>query len=168
MPLGDERPYMEWCDVFDDSGTRTGRTAARGTELRQGEYYLVVQVWIRNERGEYLIQQRAPHLDSGPGIWATTAGYVLAGEESMAGAIREVREELGIQLLPASLRRFERLNMENRIEDIWLAEVPNDSINTPILGSEVTNWKWATKSEIRQMIRCGEFFAYSYFETLPE
>lgn len=159
---------MEICDVLDEHGMRTGRTAVRGTILARGEYYLAVQVWIRNEAGEYLIQRRAAHLASGAGMWATTAGYVLAGESSIAGGVREVYEELGLQLSPAQLRLFDRLTMERQIEDVWIAEVPKQALGMPQLGSEVSDWQWASKDTLRQMISEGRFFAYSYFDLLPE
>jgi 8-oxo-dGTP diphosphatase len=159
---------MEMCDVYSESGTRTGSTVVRGTKLLPGEYYLVVQVWIRNEKGEYLIQRRALHLESGPGMWATTAGYILTGEESIPGAIREVREELGIQLSAGVFHHFDQLAGGYLLQDIWLAEVSEDAIGTPDLGSEVSQWKWASKAEISQMIKNGEFFAYSYFDRLPK
>lgn len=156
------------CDVVDEFGTRTGRAVIRGTELAPDEFHLVVHVWIRVETGEYLIQQRAPDLESDPGTWATTVGYVLAGEDSISGAIREASEELGIQLSPAHLRRFDRLKMENRIEDLWLAEVSRNSTDAPTLGSEVTDWKWVSKAELEQMVSRGDFVAYSYFGNIPE
>jgi 8-oxo-dGTP diphosphatase len=159
---------MEMCDVHDESGTHTGRIVARGTDLPQGQYYLVVQVWIRNESGEYLIQQRAPHLISGPGIWATTAGYVLAGEESISGAIREVNEELGLQLSPVHFTLYDRHILENRIEDVWFADVSSDVIGAPNLGPEVSDWKWVSKSELGQMVSTGDFFAYSYIDRILE
>lgn len=159
---------MEMCDVHDESGMRTGRIVARNTLLGQGEYYLVVQVWLRNEDGEYLIQQRALHLTTGPGMWATTAGYVISGEDSISGAMREVMEELGIALAPASLSRFLSLIMDDRIENVWLADVQKSAINGVTLDIDVADWKWASKARIRQMIDQGEFFGYSYFESLPE
>jgi 8-oxo-dGTP diphosphatase len=157
---------MEICDVLDEAGNRTGRTVMRGTKLAPGEYYSVVHVWIRNEAGEYLVQQRAPQLDSDPGIWATTVGYVLADEASIYGAMREVREELGIQLSPEQLTRVARHKMDNRIEDVWLAGVTLAAIGVPAAGPEVSNWKWASKTELEKMVGRGDFFAYSYFGTL--
>lgn len=157
---------MEMCDVFDESEMRTGQIVARGTHLRQGEYYLVVQVWIRNEAHEYLIQQRAMHLSTGPGIWATTAGYVMAGEESIDGAIREVEEELAITLFPTQLKQFIRLKMDDRLENVWIADVSKAEI-APVLNVDVSDWKWASKQAISEMIKQGTFFGYSYFDTLP-
>ncbi len=157
----------ELCDVFDDMGVSTGQTVVRGTTLRAGEYYLVVQVWIRNAFGQYLIQQRAPHLLSGAGMWATTAGQVLAGETSLAGAVREVQEELGLTLPPALCQRFDRLKMGDLMQDIWLVEIGDLALGEPKLGIEVTAWQWASKHQIAQMIQQGQFFAYSYFARLP-
>jgi 8-oxo-dGTP diphosphatase len=159
---------MELCDVLDATGTPTGRIVERGTVLPPDEYYLVVQVWIRNEAGAYLIQQRAHHLASAPGIWAITAGYVQTGEASLTAAIRETNEELGVQLLPAHLTRFDRLRTEYRIEDVWLAHVTQAAIGVPAPGDEVADWQWATKATITQMIEQGLFFRYSYFDQIPE
>lgn len=158
---------MEICDTYDASGNRTGRTVIRGAELPDGEYYLAVHVWIRNEQGDYLIQQRAPHLIY-PGVWASTAGMVQAGEDSMTGAIREIAEELGIQTTPAQFKPLMRLCTDNRVEDVWLVDLPNTTTATVTLGPEVTDWRWAAKSTLRQMIQSGSFYAYSYFDQLPD
>lgn len=157
---------MEICDIVDELGNRTGRVTARGTELARGEYYPVVHVWIRDELGNYLIQQRAFHLSSSPGIWAVTVGYILSGEDSISGAIREVEEELGIQLLTSHLKRVDRHAMENRFEDVWLADISRSSIGTPILGSEVADWKWVSGLELEQMVSLNNFFRYSYFDNI--
>jgi 8-oxo-dGTP pyrophosphatase MutT (NUDIX family) len=162
-----EQISTEMCDVYDRSGARTSRTVSRGTPLLGDEYYLVVQVWIRDVAGDYLVQQRAPHLASGPGMWATTAGYVLSGEDSLSGAIREVREELGIQLTPAQLWRFDQVAMDGMLQDIWMADVSKDAIGAPVLGPEVADFRWAAKAELVHMIGRGDFYAYSYLNSMP-
>jgi len=159
---------MELCNVVDEFGTRTGPVVTRGTKLAIGEFYLVVHVWIRDENANYLIQQRSVHLASNPGIWATTVGYVLADEDSLAGAIREVEEELGIRLLSAQLSRFDQHTIENRVEDIWFAEILSGSMDMPTLGPEVTDWKWVSKAELEQMASRGNFFRYSYLSDILE
>jgi 8-oxo-dGTP diphosphatase len=157
---------MELCDIVDESGNRTGRVAPRGSALSLGEFFPVVHVWIRDEFGNYLIQQRAFDRLSDPGVWAITAGYILAGEDSLSGAIREVEEELGIQLSPSHLKRFDRHALENRLEDIWLADIPRSSMGTPTLGPEVADWKWVSKVELEQMAGRNDFFRYSYLDDI--
>ena len=158
---------MEMCDIVDEFGTRTGRTVARGTRLAPDEYLLVVHVWIRDEAGRYLIQQRSLELDTEPGVWATTAGHVLADEDSLAAAIRETNEELGIQLSSPQLRRLDRLTREHAVQDVYLAAVSRDALGAPVAGPEVADWKWATKAELEQWASRGEFFPYSYLGRLP-
>ena len=37
---------MELWDVLDEHGNKTGKIVDRGTELGQGEYRLVIDVWL--------------------------------------------------------------------------------------------------------------------------
>jgi len=157
----------ERLDVLDAQGNRTGRTVVRGTTLQPDEYHLAVHVWIRNAAGAYLIQQRAFHLADGPGVWATTVGYVLAGEDSRSAAMRETQEELGLLLEPNALRHWQRLTTGWRIQDVWLAEALNEAQAQVVIGPEVAAVLWATKPEIATMIARGAFFGYSYFAELP-
>jgi 8-oxo-dGTP pyrophosphatase MutT (NUDIX family) len=159
---------VEICDIVDELGNRTGRTAPRGLELAPGEFFPVVHVWIRDELCNYLIQQRAFNLASGPGIWAVTVGYVLAGEDSLSGAIREVKEELGIQLSPSHLIQIDQHAMEKRVEDVWLADILRSSMDRPISGTEVADWKWVSRDELKQMASRNDFFRYSYLDTMLE
>jgi 8-oxo-dGTP diphosphatase len=156
---------MEMCNIVDELGNRTGRVVTRGMNLAPGEFYPVVHVWIRDKLSNYLIQQRAFHLASSPGVWAVTVGYMLAGEDSISGAIREVKEELGIQLSSSQLKLIDRHTMENRVEDVWLADISRSSMGSPILGPEVADWKWVSKAELEQMVNQNDFFRYSYFNT---
>ena len=152
----------EICDVVDEFGKPTGKVVTRGTKLGTGDYYLVVHVWISDEDNHYLIQQRAFHLASSPGVWATTVGYVIANEESIDGAIREVKEELNVELLRTHLKRVDRHVLDNRVEDVWVAELPRESIATPIPGEDVAKYRWVSRNELEHMVNQGMFFRYSY------
>jgi 8-oxo-dGTP pyrophosphatase MutT (NUDIX family) len=163
-----ESQPMELCDLVDEQGAPTSQTVPRGTPLAPGEYYQVVHVWIRNEAGEYLVQQRAHDLDTDPDVWAVTAGYVQAGEDRMSAAVRETREELGLALQPDQLRRLRQQALENRFEDVWLATVTRAALGPPQPGPEVADWKWASKAALSELIGRGEFFRYSYFGSLPD
>lgn len=152
--------------MLDENGMKTGRRIVRGQGLRLGDFHLVVHVWIRNDEHEFLIQRRADHLNWMPGIWATTGGSVIAGEDSLTGAIRETKEELGIDVNPDRLDKIARLRRIDSIVDLWLAEIRMDEWVVPCLGAEVSEVKWASKSEIREMVSYGQFYEYSYLEML--
>ena len=46
---------MELWDLYNEQRELTGRDHVRGEEVPQGFYHLVVHIWIRNSKGEYLI-----------------------------------------------------------------------------------------------------------------
>lgn len=159
--------HVELWDILDRYGHSTGRVMVRGDEIQPGDYHLVVHIWIRNERGEYLIQKRADTVEQWPGIWATTGGSVLAGENSLSGAIREVEEEMGLVLSRSALRLLLRHMRSTAIVDVWYAEVASEDGSGSSPGLEVSDIMWASKHQIRDMIGRGDFFPYDYFEILP-
>lgn len=152
----------EWWDVYDFRRQKTGRGHRRGDPMHDDEYHLVVQVWIRNRRGAWLISQRAPGK-SHPMEWEPTGGSVLAGESSLDGALREVREELGIALDPArgilfcSARR-EKPTWENPgFLDVWVFEHDCAISELTLQQEETCAAAWATEAEIRHMMADGRF-----------
>jgi 8-oxo-dGTP pyrophosphatase MutT (NUDIX family) len=159
---------MELCNVVDQWGIHTGRVVTRGTELCSGEYYPVVHIWIRDETGQYLIQQRALHLEFAPGVWATTGGYVQAGEEYLDAAIREVAEELGIVLAAGDLRHIARVPKDDVVQDIWLVDCAGSALGAITLNEDVADTAWVFWSELERRVGVGEFFPYSYFSRLIE
>ena len=89
---------MELWDLYDENRIPTGETHVRGERIPEGSYHLVVHVWIRNERGEYLISRRSASRPTYPLLWECVGGSVLAGEDSRSAALRETLEEVGIRL----------------------------------------------------------------------
>ena len=89
----------ELWDIYDINRKPTGRTVERGKPMKSGEYHIVVNVWIRNSKGEWLISKRTPNKHF-PLLWEPTGGSAVSGESSFDAAIRETREELGVELDP--------------------------------------------------------------------
>jgi isopentenyldiphosphate isomerase len=159
---------MELWDILGEQGNKTGRTIVRGEKLKEDEYHLVVHIWILNDKNEFLIQKRAEHLKLMPGLWAATGGSVIAGEDSLTGAIREVKEELGIDVDIANLTKLRRIKRKNNLSDVWLVR-QNVSLEDVIVQvEEVSQAKWAAKEDIENMVEEGTFFNYGdeYFNFL--
>jgi 8-oxo-dGTP diphosphatase len=62
----------------------------------------VVGAVIRNERGDVLCALRSSRM-SMPGLWEFPGGKLEPGEEPEAALIREIREELGVELETGAL-----------------------------------------------------------------
>lgn len=149
---------MELWDVLDGNGQKTGRLAVRGQgrALGPGEFHLVVHVWIKNRRGEFLISRRTPNKTF-PLMWETTGGSAVQGDDSLQAALREVKEELGITLDPRAGQLLLRRQYDDHFTDVWQFETEVDLTQVVYQPEEVCGAKWAGPGEIRRMIAAGEF-----------
>ncbi len=66
---------------------------------------IVVAAALTNEAGEILLQIR-PEGRSMAGLWEFPGGKVDAGESPESALVREVKEELGVEIDPANLMPF--------------------------------------------------------------
>lgn len=95
----------EWFDVVDEQNRVIGK-APRGEVHRRKLRHRAVHILVFNTRGELFLQQRALWKDDFPGVWdSSSAGHVSAGDGMDETALREVAEELGVEL-PETPRRI--------------------------------------------------------------
>ncbi len=169
-------PNEIW-DVLDADGNKTGRYHERGRKMAAGDYHLVVHVWKHNSRGEWLIDKRAVReVDDLGGKWETTGGSAVAGDDSLTAALREAKEELGINLDPNKGTLFQRIARHGNdgrtwFQDAWVFEhdCPIDAVR--FQEGETCDAMWATTKKIREMMAAGEFLNkrfYPYFDEMVE
>ena len=154
---------MEIWDLYNERRELTGRTHTRGDVIPDGYYHLVVHVWIRNSRGEYLQTKRAPEK-SMAGLWESTGGSALLGEDSLTAALREVREETGLRLDPNAGRLLLQFSGDHYLCDTWLFEREIDLDEIVLRPGETCGKRLADADEIRALNKAGEFFAFEDLE----
>jgi isopentenyldiphosphate isomerase len=97
----------ELFDVVTYGGRPTGRTKPRGDVHRDGDWHRAVHVWVTgiDDHGPFLtFQRRSLAKDTWPGrLDATVGGHYRAGEE-LRETLREVEEEIGVNVDLADLR----------------------------------------------------------------
>jgi len=156
----------ELWDLYNGKREKTGRILQRGEPIPKDFYHLTVSVWLMNNQGQYLLSQRHPNK-SYPLYWECTGGSVLAGESSLEGAIREVKEELGISLNPkmGQLIYQERRNQTQDFYDVWLFELESElHISDCVLQeTEVIDVKWASKEQITELFNSGRLHPLLYY-----
>ena len=161
---------LELWDILDENGNKTGKTIERGKPTKKGEYNLVVHVWIQNSEGEYLIQKRAANKTYSL-LWAATGGHAITGDDSLRAALREVKEELGLDLSPDNgvrLFRIKRDYFDNPdFLDVWLFKENVDINSLTFHPDEVCGAMWAKSEDILTMIDEGLFVKeYTYLNEL--
>lgn len=143
---------MEKWDLYNVNLEKTGVTVLRGEPIPKGLYHLSVSAWIVNQQGQYLLSQRHP-AKKYPLCWECTGGAVLSGENSLQGAVREVKEELGIQLLPKSGELIYQVRRDpiQDFYDVWLFHLDIDSQELKLQKSEVVAAQWVDKQELLEL-----------------
>jgi isopentenyldiphosphate isomerase len=99
----------ELFDVLRADGEPTGQVKRRADVHRDGDWHRSVHVWVAGseDRQSFLLfQRRGLNKDTWPGrLDATVGGHYRHGE-TLADALREVEEEIGIEVREEDLRRL--------------------------------------------------------------
>lgn len=156
---------VELWDVYDSDRNLTGRLHPRGTPLPEGDYHLVVQVWMRNSRGEYLLTKRTPNKTH-PGKWETTGGCAQAGDDSLSAVLREAKEETGLKLDPERGRLFLSFRGRDAFADIWLFEQDFNLADVVFQEGETCGAMYASPEKIYEMLHAGVLVPCSYLDQL--
>lgn len=147
----------ELWDLYSGEREKTGATLLRGTPIPKGQYHLVVSVWIVNSKEQYLLSQRHPDKPY-PCFWECTGGSVLAGEDSLKGALREVKEELGISLEASQGKLIYQTRRETSQDfyDVWLFHADIDIEKIILQETEVVDVQWVSRDSLLDMFQNGK------------
>jgi DNA-binding Xre family transcriptional regulator/isopentenyldiphosphate isomerase len=166
-------PDAEIWDLYDENRELLGKDHVRGEQLPIDGYHLVVHVWIRNSKGEYLISQRSANRPTFPLVWECVDGSVVKGEDSLQGALREVKEEVGVDLLPekgqvilSDIKKIEFGKVVNKIVDVWLFEYDGEVDLGNATTDEVAQVAWMNREQIKELFDANMFVdTLEYFFT---
>ncbi len=143
----------EWFDVVDESDVVVSRATRRDVHAR-GLRHRAVHVLVFNRAGELFLQQRSRNKDIAPGAWDSSAsGHLEAGEDYDAGAVRELREEIGLSLA-APPARWLRVSacVETGQEFVWVYRVESEGPFT-LLAEEIEQGAWWPLAKVVQGLR---------------
>ena len=158
---------MEFWNLYDYKGNKKNKIAIRGTKLNDDDFHLVVNAWIINDKGEFLITQRTKTKTHAL-MWECTGGSAMIGENSLQAAIREVKEELGIDILEndaifiGETRRYFKSCPD--ILHVWLFKSNVELKDIKIQEEEVNDVMWASSSKIANLLKNHKFEANSFID----
>ena len=86
-------------DIYDENDNPTGEVLPFGEVHARKLWHRVIDGHVVNSKGEFLLARRAMTTVNNPGEWdCAFGGHVNAGESYLEGAIREAKEEIGLDL----------------------------------------------------------------------
>jgi isopentenyl-diphosphate delta-isomerase len=154
----------EVLDVVNDCDEVIAQAARREVHAR-GLKHRAVHVLVFNRRGDLFLQRRAAAKDTFPGRYDSSAsGHVESGEEYDDCAVRESREELGLEIERNQLNKLFKINAcrETGCEFVWVYAVRGD-FQPRVNPAEIDEGAFWDVAAIQQLVadhpqRCAPSF----------
>lgn len=147
---------MELWDAYREDGTLAGCNLVRGGEIPDGLFHLVSEIIVRHEDGMFLLMQRDLTKPNFPGLYeASAGGSAVAGERPYDAAIRELREETGIEA--TKLEQIYRCISKDTIYYGYLCKTNCNKDSIKLQQGETISYLWLTKEEFFKFIESDKY-----------
>lgn len=159
----------EFLNLIDEHSRLTRTAKPRSLVHRDGDLHPTVHIWLvkRRDMGIYvLLQKRAPGKDVNPDKFdVSAAGHVSQGGEFRHAAVREMKEELGIDISGSKLELIGLINSvtkygdinDNEMSAIYLCRENIDTDKLTLQSSEVSEVCWAEIDELLSVMKYNDF-----------
>ena len=149
----------EYIDIWNSEGQPTGESCLKDLAHQKGWFHPTVHVWFYSSAPALLLQKRSLTKQTFPGYWdVSVAGHVSAGESILEGALREVKEEIGLDiqisdLVPLYIRkntnRFENGVIDCEFQHVFLVKLETPVSQLQIQETEVDAVRLFTFEELQ-------------------
>jgi len=146
----------EKIQIVDENDEPIGGST-RQEAWANGSYYRLVQIVLRDEDGNFLLQKRSSLKALFPNCWTNAAsGHVDEGETYEISAPRELAEEIGVEVPLEFVGKFlvqKRMDDKiiNQFNGVFEGKVAHDTKFT-IQPLEVSEVRWFTPEELKEKI----------------
>lgn len=146
---------MEYLDLYDENRKPIGRRIIRDVDkVEEGNYINIVIVFIENSEGKFLMQKTSERKGS---VFATTGGLVSSEYTPDETIIKEIKEELGLDVKIEELTLFYTDKRKHSFQDAYYLKKDIDINKLKLLEEEVEYVKWLSIDEINKLIENNEF-----------
>ena len=144
---------MELLDIVDKNGAFTGEIVERKKAQELGLLHWEVIIVVINEKKQILFQKRSANKKHFPNKWALCSGLVISGESCDEAAVRELKEELGVEFQISDLHLLEEnLNLTR----FYYVITNYDESQFVIQKEELSSVKWFDLDEILEKVNSGD------------
>lgn len=148
-------------DVLNEFGEFTGEIATREECHKNGLWHRAVYGFIMDKNANVLLQKRSANKKLWPNMWdVTVGGHVDSGEIGRQALIREVKEELGIDIDDTDIKYLIGSTSVNKKDDIinkhynecYLITKDIDTSKIRLQKEEVSEVKYFSKIDLLKRI----------------
>ena len=154
----------EILDIFTRDGKYLGtRTRSECHQDNPGFYHKPVWIWIINDAGEFLVQKRSQSKKWFSGYWdIPSAGHLEAGETPIDGAIRETKEELGIDTSSEDYQYIGEYisDITWELGQVYLLKINKEVKDMKFQKEEVEYAEWLPFEKFKKLLYSDSFIPY--------
>lgn len=146
---------MELLDLYDEDRKKLGSTIKRGEKPKNG-YVMLSIVFIKNSYEKYLIQKTSDEKGS---KYSSTGGHVTHNEDGISTIIRDLKEELGLNIVDDELQNIALAKHPKGpcIINLYLINKDIDINTLKLQTEEVESVMWMSNNEIISLIKEDKF-----------
>lgn len=151
----------EYFDILDENGNKTGEKKLRSEVHRDGDWHRAVHIWIVNNNGFVLLQRRSANKDSNPNmIDISSAGHLSAGDNSIDAALRELKEELNLDVNKEDLTfiktikrstRYTETFINNEFDDLYVLRTDKKLEDMKYQEEEISEIMYVPYNKLKEM-----------------
>jgi isopentenyldiphosphate isomerase len=149
----------ELLDVLRPSGLKAGYALPKNRIHREGLWHATVHLWVCDPSKGLLCQKRAESKSINPGLWDfSAAGHIGAGEAYRQAAVRELSEEVNLNLHSESLNyqgvyisnnQYSSQLIDREFNHIYTHVGKIDASRLRAQQEEVADWSFLTPEELK-------------------
>lgn len=116
-------------------------------------------IFVMNDKGETMLQQRAGHKYHSPLLWTNTCcSHQRDGESNLEAGTRRLQEEMGFETELTELfsfiykAPFDNGLTEHELDHVMMGHYNDEPVIDP---KEVADWKWMKPEHVKQDIKAN-------------
>lgn len=159
-------PQNEIFDVINENDEVVGEATRGQVHKNPNLIHRVTHVWVLNDKGEILIQQRSLTKDKFPGKWDISCnGHIQKGYDPKTTAERELQEELSIKADCIFITKFiEKFSDQTEMINLYYV-IHNGPFKFP--KEEINQVKFFNKNDALKFIETDPDASYFSKKEIP-
>ena len=150
-------------DIIDENGNELGFTKLKSKAHKDGDWHRGAHLWIIKD-SKILLQKRSPNKNFFPNCFdVACGGHVSSGETYEETIVREVKEELGLEIKKEELVFIEKRKqvsvmkesnlISREILEVYLFRFNGDINDLKLKADEVSEIRLFDPSELLEMMK---------------